>query len=297
VARNGQLSGRECSFPGVPVTGAEVMTVANCGPEFDVSVPNAARIYDYLLDGKDNYQADRDAADQLLKLLPDARDACRQNRYFLQRVVSYLVGQCGIRQIIDIGSGLPTRDNVHQVAWRSHPGTRVVYADYDPVVVSHASSLLAGGGATPGIAVVHADVREPKAVLGDPKVTELIDFDSPVAVLMLAVLHFIPDEEDPRGIVGQFADVIAPDSYVAISHITDDEVDRLLSLEAQGVYTGASAPAVPRSAREISGFFPGLEPVPPGLVDVNQWPAFILPDVTPMNARTLMYGGVGRKVH
>ena len=153
------------------------MPVPDRGPKFDVSVPNAARIYDCMLDGKDNYQADRDAAERLLKLLPDVQDACRQNRYFLQRVVSYLVGQCGIRQIIDIGSGLPTRDNVHQVARRNHPDTRVVYVDYDPVVVSHANNLLAGGGVTPGIAVVHADAREPKAILGDPKVTELIDFE------------------------------------------------------------------------------------------------------------------------
>jgi O-methyltransferase involved in polyketide biosynthesis len=273
------------------------MAVPGRGPKFDVSVPNAARMYDYMLDGKDNYQADRDAVERLLKLLPDAQDACRQNRYFLQRVVSYLTGQCGIRQIIDIGSGLPTRDNVHQVARRNHPDTRVVYADYDPVVVAQASSLLAGGGTTPDIAVVHADVREPKGVLGDPKVTELIDFGSPVAVLMLAVLHFIPDEEDPRGIVEEFADVIAPHSYVAISHMTDDEVDKPLSLEAQGVYIDASAPAVPRSAREIREFFSGLELVPPGLVDVNQWPAYVLPDVTPMNPRTLMYGGVARKVY
>lgn len=291
------MSGRECSLPEVPLTGREVMPVPGRGPKFDVSVPNAARIYDYMLDGKDNYQADRDAAERLLKLLPDAQDACRQNRYFLQRVVSYLVGQCGIRQIIDIGSGLPTRDNVHQVARRNHPDTRVVYVDYDPVVVSHANNLLAGGGVTPDIAVVHADAREPKAILGHPKVTDLIDFESPVAVLMLAVLHFIPDEEDPRGIVEEFTDVIAPDSYMAISHMTDDDVEKLLSVEAQGVYIDASAPAVPRSARKIREFFSALELVPPGLVDVNQWPAYILPDVTPMNARTLMYGGVGRKVY
>jgi O-methyltransferase involved in polyketide biosynthesis len=284
-------------FPEVPLTGRKVMPVPGRGPKFDVSVPNAARIYDYLLGGKDNYQADRDAAERLLKLLPDVQDACRQNRYFLQRVVSYLVGQCGIRQIIDIGSGLPTRDNVHQVARRNHPGTRVVYVDYDPVVVSHANSVLAGGGVTPGVAVVHADVREPKALLGHPKVTELIDFGSPVAVLMLAVLHFIPDEEDPRGIVEAFADVIAPDSYLAISHMTDDDVGKLLSVEAQGVYIDASAPAVPRSAREIGELFAALELVPPGLADVNQWPGFILPDVAPMNARTLMYGALGRKVY
>lgn len=232
----------------------------------------------------------------MTKLRPDGQDACRQNRYFLQRVVSYLVGQCGIRQIIDIGSGLPTQHNVHQVARRNHPDTRVVYVDYDPVVVSHANNLLAGGGVTPGVAVVHADAREPKAILGHPNVTKLIDFGSPVAVLMLAVLHFIPDQEDPRGIVEEFADVIAPHSYVAISHITDDDVDKLLSVQAQGVYIGASAPAVPRSAREIREFFSALELVPPGLADVNQWPAFIVPDVAPMNARTLMYGGVGRKV-
>ena len=238
---------------------------------FDVTVPNVARIYDYLLGGKNNFHADRVVAEQLVSLLPDVLNACQQNRQFLQRVVRYLVGQCGIRQIIDIGSGLPTAGNVHEVAQQAHPETRVVYADYDPLVVRHAEALLAGGGSRPNVAAVNADIRCPKDLLNHPELSGLIDFGSPVAVLMLAILHFVPDSEDPEGIVEELTGAIAPGSYIAISHMTDDEVDRTLSLEAQEAYLDASAPAIPRSNRDISKFFTSLDMVPPGLVDVNIW--------------------------
>ena len=168
------------------------------GPKFDVSVPNVARIYDYLLGGKDNYQADRDAAEQLIKVLPEAELACRQNRRFLERVVRFLVSQCGIRQIIDIGTGLPTRGNVHQVAQEEVPTTRVVYADYDRVVVRHAEALLARNER---VAVIHADLRTPRELITHRDLGQLIDFSQPVAILILATLHFITDDERPDEII------------------------------------------------------------------------------------------------
>jgi SAM-dependent methyltransferase len=256
---------------------------------FDVSVPNVARIYDYLLDGKDNYQADRDAAQQLYKLLPDAATAARGNRLFLERVVRYLVGQAGIRQMIDIGTGLPTRDNVHQVAQRIAPGTRVVYVDNDPVVVSHGHALLANDR---NVAMVESDLRTPREIMTHPDLVKLIDFSGPVAVLMLASLHFVTDAENPQAIVRLWRETLRYGSYLAISHITADEIEPATAKAAQDVYAGASAPAVPRTLAEVESLFDGFALVLPGVVDVNSWPVAV-PGSASGN-RTLLYGGVGR---
>ena len=163
-------------------------------PRVDASVPNVARIYDYLLGGKDNFAADRDAAAELLALLPDAQAACHHNRAFLRRAVRFLAGQAGIRQFIDIGTGLPTQGNVHDIARAIAPDARVAYVDYDPVVVSHAQALLA---TTPTVAVINGDLRNPDKILTHPGLRELIDFSQPVAILLTAILHFIADEEHP----------------------------------------------------------------------------------------------------
>ncbi len=213
-------------------------------PPLNVRQPNVARVYDRLLGGKDNFQADRDAADQLQKLLPDVAKAARENRYFLERVVRYLVGQAGIRQIIDIGTGLPTQDNVHEVAQRIAPETRVVYVDNDPMVVRHGLALLATNG---NVAMVEADLRAPREITTHPDTRRLIDFSGPVAVLMLASLHFVTDAEHPQAIVSEWRDTMAPGSYLAISHITADEVEPATAKAAQAVYADASAPAVPRA--------------------------------------------------
>lgn len=260
------------------------------GPKFDVSVPNVARIYDYLLGGKDNYQADRDAAERLKKVLPDAELACRQNRLFLERVVRFLVSRRGIRQIIDIGTGLPTQGNVHQVAQDAAPGTRVVYVDYDPVVVRHAEALLARNER---VAVIHADLRTPRELITHPDMRKMIDFSQPVAILILATLHFITDDEQPDEIVRLLRATIARGSYLALSHVTADDVDPADSESAQAIYASASAQPVPRTREEILRFFDEMELLPPGLVNINAWPA--------VNSRhapassLLMYGGVARK--
>lgn len=256
--------------------------------QFDVTVPNVARIYDYLLGGKDNYAADREAAEALVRAIPDSLAACQQNRAFLKRAVTYLVRDAGVRQLIDIGSGLPTMENVHQIAHSIAPETRVVYVDYDAVVLSHARALLAADNVT----IVQADVRNPWSILEHPQVLELIDFTEPVATLMVAIMHFISDSEHPGWIVDQFKSRMPPGSYLVLTHVTDEEVDPDKSKAAQQVYSEATAQVTPRSHDEILRFFDGLTIAAPGLVDINAWPA-CTPEFGPA-ARRLLYGGVGR---
>ena len=175
--------------------------------EIDTSKPHPARLYDFYLGGKDNYAADRAAAKQVLRVAPEVRVMARENRAFLRRAVRFLAGEAGIDQIIDIGTGIPTAGNVHQVAEEIAPGTRVVYVDNDPIVHVHANALLTGTGAT---SIVLADLREPEVILAHPKVRELIDFSRPVALLLVAILHFITDAEDPAGILAAFGDALVP---------------------------------------------------------------------------------------
>jgi SAM-dependent methyltransferase len=256
----------------------------------NVRQPNVARVYDALLGGKDNFAADRDAAARLRELLPDVARAARENRYFLERVVRYLVGQAGIRQIIDLGAGLPTRDNVHEVAQRIAPATRVVYVDNDPVVVRHGMALLA---TNENVAMAEADLRAPRAIITHPDTRRLIDFGGPVAVLMLASLHFVTDAGDPRAVLREWRDTLAAGSYLAISHITADEVEPATAKAAREVYADASAPAVPRTLAEVEAFFDGFDLVPPGVVNINSWPVPV-PEYAAED-RVLLYGGVGRR--
>jgi O-methyltransferase involved in polyketide biosynthesis len=252
----------------------------------DVSIPNVARIYDFLLGGKDNFAADRAAAGKILRELPCAALACRQNREFLTRVVQVLADS-GVRQFLDIGSGLPAKDNVHEVAQAAAPGARVVYVDYDNVVVSHAKALLESG--SPRVAVVEADLRDPEKIL---EVAEgLIDFGEPVAVLMFAVLHFLTDADQPREVVRSLTETLVPGSALALSHVTGDGIAPDASQAARLVYQGASAQVVPRSRQDITGFFAGLDLVEPGVTDINLWPGKSPGPVAPLT----LYGGLARK--
>jgi S-adenosyl methyltransferase len=266
---------------------------------FDAAVPNVARIYDYFLGGKDNFQADRDAAEQLRKVLPEAEAACAENRGFLRRAVRYLAGEASISQFIDIGSGLPTAENTHQVAGEIRPDARVVYVDHDPVVAAHARALL---GKSPGVAVLEADVRRPGLILDSRAVADVVDFSRPVAILLIAVLHFIADDDDPYGIVTTLKSVMAPGSYLVISHVTQDRVSPEEHESGLLVYQKASAPVVPRRYEEVLRFFDGTELADPGLVSVSNWrPVVHPPGVSfsnwhsPGRARTLIYGGVACK--
>ena len=256
---------------------------------FDTGVPNVARIYDALLGGKDNYAADREAAEELLKAVPGAMAAARENRAFLGRAVRLLAGEAGIRQFLDIGTGLPTLGNVHEIAQAANPAARVVYADYDPVVLLHANVLLAKAVT---VAAVNADLRYPRDLLTSPAVRALIDFDEPVAVLLVAVLHFLEDSDDPWKIVDCIKDHMAPGSYLVVSHVTGDDLPPDARQHAREVYENASAPGVTRAYDDIARFFDGLVMLAPGLVNVPAW----RPDrITRTPHETLFFAGIGRK--
>jgi SAM-dependent methyltransferase len=260
--RQTPLSGLPARTSLLPSVGSTPSTL------IDQAAPNAARIYDWLLGGKDNYDADRQAARRLLRAVPEARQAARDNRAYLARVVRFLAG-AGITQFLDIGSGLPAAGPVHEIARQTCPGARVAYVDHDPVVLAHARALLASHDL--GVAAVPADLRDPAVLLTDRAVRELIDFDRPVAVLLIAVLHFITDADDPRGIIRAITSQLAPGSYVAVSHVTADDLDPDAALAARAAYGSASVPGVARSRAEVTGFLAGLDLAPPGVTDVRRW--------------------------
>jgi hypothetical protein len=249
-------------------------------------------MYDYYLGGKDNYIVDREAAAAVLRAVPEVRDMARENRAFLQRVVRYLAGRAGIRQIIDVGTGIPAAGNVHEVAQEIRPGVRVAYVDNDPIVHVHANALLTGEGNT---SIVLADLRDPAGIVAHPKVQELIDFREPVGLLLMAIVHFLPDELEPGRIIATLRDALPRGSYLALSHGTADFHDGAVVREAKAVYEGATAPLVLRSHAQISGFFDGFVLVDPGVVQVPSW----RPDHRTPRPRDLakigIYGGVGRK--
>jgi S-adenosyl methyltransferase len=258
----------------------------------DVTIPNVARMYDYYLGGKDNYEADRTAAEQVIAAFPDVRMAVRENRAFLTRAVRFLAGDAGIRQFIDIGAGLPTQDNVHEIACSVAPDARVVYADYDPVVVAHGQMILSG--ATSSV-FIEGDVRHPEDILGKPELRSLIDFDEPVALMLVAILNFVADEEDLAGILGRLRSVMAPGSYLVISHGAGEARPATVQ-KITNIYQNATARAVLRSRAEILSFFAGFDLVDPGLVYASQW----RPNVRPLTGERAAPGtgmtlaGVGR---
>ncbi len=217
-------------------------------------------MYDYMLGGTHNFQIDRDATEQFRAQMPDLADAAWANRGFHGRAARWMAIERGIRQFIDIGSGLPTQSNTHEVVRAVAPGAKVAYVDNDPMVGVLASELLTDDGAT---AVIVADLREPDAVLGDARVRALIDFGEPVGLLMTAVLQFVPDEDDPWGLVGRYLAALCPGSYLALSHITRDKLPPRLVETGVQVYQRASESAFPRTLAEIERFFAGLEVVPP----------------------------------
>jgi hypothetical protein len=270
------------------------MTTQNPPPNgIDISRPNVARIYDYLLGGKDNFTVDREAAKQLLAASPDMAGIVRDNRSFIGRVIRYLAGEAGIRQFIDLGGGLPTQTNVHEMAQDIAPDSRVVYIDYDPVVWSHGQALLAQGDR---VAMAHADLREPAEVLAHPDVLALIDLARPVAVVCASVLHFVADQEDPYRIMAEYRDRMAPGSYLAISHgamgtAEDDPND--VSGSVTNVYRQASAQMHLRSLEEIQRLFDGFELIDPGVVWINEWRPE--PGFRSAGQPRSLRGGVGRK--
>jgi len=259
----------------------------------DSTRPNVARIYDYLLGGKDNFAADREAARQLVEASPDMAGIVRDNRSFIGRVVRYLATEGGIRQFLDLGGGLPTQTNVHQMAQQVTPDARVVYVDNDPVVWSHGQALLAHSGQ---VAMVRADLREPAVVLRHPDVLGLLDFAQPVAVVCASVLHWVADEEDPHRIIAEYRDHLAPGSYLAISHgptgTADDDPDDVVG-SVTTVFQQASTQLHVRSLQDIQRFFDGFDMIDPGVVWINEWRPE--PGVPPAGQPRSLRGGVGRK--
>ena len=282
--RTGDVALQHNSQDDAGLGGNEALPFAN------PSIPNVARIYDHLLGGKDNYDVDRQVAEELLEAVPEAVDAARQNRNFLRRVVRFLARDCGIRQFIDIGTGLPTRGNVHEVAQQFATDARVLYVDNDPVVVRHAQALLANSAAT---VAINRDLRDPDEILGHPALQALIDLAAPVAILLVAVLHFVRDSDGVYEIVERLKDAMAPGSYLVVSHVTGENLSAEASERARQLYENSTAPGVARTQREIARFFDGLELVSPGIVDISSWRAS-LPVREP--GRTVLYAGVGRKL-
>jgi hypothetical protein len=228
--------------------------------------PHPARIYDYFLGGRDNYEVDRFAAEEIVLALPQIHEAARANRKFLHRVIRTVVG-AGVRQIIDIGTGIPTSPNTHEVAQAVAPETRVAYIDNDPVVQAHADARLTGARDT---VFARADFREPRSILEHPEVASVIDFSEPVAVILIAILHFITEPEEPARCIRALRDAVAPGSYLALSHATDDG----LMDEGQAVvkvFSQATTPLTLRRRSQVLEFFDGFELLDPGLVSVARW--------------------------
>ncbi len=258
-------------------------------PGIDTSVPNSARIWNYWLGGKDNYPVDRLAGDEYRAVYPEIVDVARASRRFLARAVRYLAGEAGVRQFLDIGPGLPTVDNTHEVAERVAPDVRVVYVDNDPVVLAHARALLTSTRAT--TAYVDADLHDPDRILAAAART--LDLSRPVALILLGILGHIEDDDEARAIVARLLDGLAPGSYLVICEGTNDHYET--GVEAQRQYNeSGAAPYRLRSARQVAGFFEGLELVEPGVVSCPRW----RPDPASgggLPAEVDAFGGVGRK--
>lgn len=253
----------------------------------DTSVPNVARMYDYLLGGRENFKADRDAAERILKLVPGIRQVMADNRAFLCRAVRYLTQQ-GVSQFLDIGAGLPCRNNVHEVAHEADPEARVAYVDRDPVVVSHGRALLAKSR---HVIVVDADLRQPRALLS--QVSGHLDFTKPVAVVIAHVLNFISDEDDPAGIVTSLKDALCPGSYLVIGHAARDGVPADVAARVRETYDQSSDRLWLRGRDEVLRFFDGFCLVDPGLTFARDWRATPGAPHGPTVAAT--WAGVARK--
>jgi hypothetical protein len=274
------------------------------GSSYDVeaTTPHVARIYDWLLGGRDNYAVDREAGERVLQAYPNARVAARANRAFLGHAVWWLAANQGIHQFLDIGTGIPTSPNVNMIAHQANPDARVVYVDNDPYVLTHADALLAGDKRT---IVARHDVRDPSQIALDPDIRAHLDFSQPIALLLVAVLHFVAEDSAAYEIMRVLRDRLAPGSYVVISHLLD-ESDRADVQAARQPYNNANVRPVARPREQILRLFEGTDPVPPGVVHISDWEIdgddFALPDnVKSMYDRSMLSDvplmcGIGRTV-
>jgi trans-aconitate methyltransferase len=256
-------------------------------PDFDISVPHIARIYDYWLGGKDNFAADREAAERAMAATPTIVPGVQANRRFLGRAVRHMA-EAGIRQFLDIGTGIPTANNTHEVAQSVAPDARVVYVDNDPIVLSHARALLTSASAP--TSYIDADARDTAKILAEA--SRLLDLSQPTAVMMIAVLHCIPDADDPYRLVGDLLAAVPPGSFLAITHPARDQVDVAAKAE-ESLSRSMGQKVTFRTHEQVSRFFAGLDLVDPGVVPIQDWRADSPLDLS--SAPTAMWGGVGRK--
>ena len=255
---------------------------------------HSARVYDYILGGKDNFEVDRQAAEAATAAQPHLATAMRENRAVMRRIVAFLAGEAGIRQFLDIGTGLPTSPNVHEIAGAAHPDARVVYVDNDPIVLAHARALLTGGGER-SIAYIDADAREPDRILGAPELRATLDLSEPVALLLFGILHFIPDEDDPYGMVAALLASLPAGSYLAIQHPTSDFYEP--GRGAAAAYSNAGIPFRYRTRAEFSRFVDGLDLVPPGIQPMAEWRPEAGPATRLSPVQAGAYVAVARKRH
>lgn len=268
-----------------------MVQVASWVPEdLDLTRPSAARMYDYLLGGGHNFDADRKLAARVSSAHPGCWDIARLNRAFLRRAVLEL-SAAGVRQFLDLGSGIPTVGNVHEIAQRADPEARVVYVDYDPVAIAHCELILERNDRA---GVVQADLRDPEAVLGSRVTRELLDFDQPLGLLMVCVLHFVAPDADPVGLIGRYRDALAPGSYLALSHLTAEsgaaEMDALVE-----VMRSSKNPIHPRSRAQITELFTGFELLAPGVVSIADWRPRSAGDDCDVPERNQVLAGAGIK--
>ena len=262
-------------------------------PEIDTSRPHSARIYDYYLGGKNHFAADRAVADKVAQIWPAVRTGCREQRKFLGRAVRFLAGEAGIRQFLDIGTGLPTTDNVHEIAQQIAPSAHVVYTDNDPLVLTHARALLTS---TPEgrTAYVHADLREPADILARPETTGTLDFSQPIALMLVGILPFVVDEDKPAEIVATLVGALPPGSYLVAAHVTSDHAPKVLDAMASTFLRSGMSGQMRDSSEFARLAFTGLELIAPGVTLVSEW----RPDSDaprPIPAEVNVYGGVARK--
>ena len=259
--------------------------------EINTNIPQSARVYDYWLGGKDNFPADRAMGDAIAEQVPTIRTQVRAQRAFLGRAVRWLVAEAGVGQFLDIGTGIPTTGNVHEVAQELDPGARVLYVDNDPIVLAHAQALVPGTGSG-RVEFILADLRRPEAILDDPAIAKTLDLGQPVGLVLVGIMHHLRDDDDPRGILTALLDALAPGSYLVLSQSTPDFDPEAMRGLAEVSERGGIA-NVPRSFADTERFFTGLELVEPGLVPLPEW----RPDLGPAldSGQSYAYGGVARK--
>lgn len=256
----------------------------------DYTRPHSARIWNYLAGGKDHYAVDAEAAERVLAVFPGMREITVQSRAFIGRVVRHLAGEAGIRQFLDIGTGLPAQDNTHQVAQRTAPECRIVYVDNDPLVLAHARALLASSpeGACD---YVDADLREPEKILR--KAAATLDLSRPVGLMLMGILGLLPDYDEARSVVGRLLDALPPGSYLGLNDGASTDAAYVEALRRHNAHSGTASPYTARSPEQLAGFFGGLDMVSPGVVTCSRWRL----EVTPLRppAEVAVYGGLGRK--